>query len=395
MENIYIIKREMDMNLIDYIVIWTFIIIVVCACYEVVFKWYKNMNVYDIMNYYLKHYKKYVMCITALKDIDVSINNANKLISEIIKIYENRKDKKLITSDKLQVKNIINNLSNDCVSITPFICSLFTIIISIGIAMIANTYTFKNLNIKIQTLTHVAIIIMCAITAEIIVTDIKTISYSRKLSFYKLCLEIIDNVENNKFANKELKVNDEKTKNNKFLFRIIILIMSIIIIIFILKRVDVKSMKSLLIAVVGTLIGGGITYLSQKYFREIDDKKREKHYASMIYYDLKSIETYLSKERSSVNIRYSIKWQYIVAQCLFLSDENIEYIYSIYDYVYNYNFHFNNKMKERTCFKKEDINEYNLLKKKFFDDKKGYADTNTENDTYKGILKKLKDKQEM
>ncbi|QXE18289.1 hypothetical protein [Clostridium sp. 001] len=164
------------MNLIDAIVKWSFIIIIVYTCYEAIFKWYKNMNIYDIMNYYLKHYEKYVMCISALKDIDISINNANELISEIIKIYGERKEKKLIILDKLQIKNIINNLNNTKVSIIPWICSLITIAVSIGTAIL-NTSTFKRIddNTKIQTLIYLVIVIMVGITAEIIANDIKEI----------------------------------------------------------------------------------------------------------------------------------------------------------------------------------------------------------------------------
>ena len=96
---------------------------------------------------------------------------------------------------------------------------------------------------------------------------------------------------------------------------------------------------------VGAIIGGGFTLLGVlatilftiRQQKESDIKK-EKHVASILYFDIKSIESYLKYERSSVNLRYSENWQSVVAECSFLSGKQVEYIYKIYDLVYNYNY---------------------------------------------------------
>ena len=65
---------------------------------------------------------------------------------------------------------------------------------------------------------------------------------------------------------------------------------------------------SLISAIIGgicTLLGGLLVY-----YRQSGAQTRQA--ASVLYYDLKSIESYLKTERSSVNIRYFSEWQSIV-----------------------------------------------------------------------------------
>ncbi|QXE18287.1 hypothetical protein [Clostridium sp. 001] len=120
-------------------------------------------------------------------------------------------------------------------------------------------------------------------------------------------------------------------------------------------------MNSLLGAIVGALVGGGVTYLSQKYFRIIDDEKKEKHYASVLYYDLVSIEDYINNERGSVDIRYFEDWQHIVANCNFLESSDVQVIYRLYDLVYNFDFEFKER-KRNSDVRKENIDAYKELK---------------------------------
>lgn len=149
------------------------------------------------------------------------------------------------------------------------------------------------------------------------------------------------------------------------------------------------NLINILSTLAGAIVGGIATYISENHFRKSNNKEQIAHYASILYYDLKSIEYYLKKEKSSVNIRYSIEWQQIVAQCTFLTSDSVEYIYSIYDYLYNYNYHFSNLMKSGNSFKKEDISEYNQLKMKFFDNSKGDVNLDKINADYANVLSEL------
>ena len=47
-----------------------------------------------------------------------------------------------------------------------------------------------------------------------------------------------------------------------------------------------------------------------------------------MYNDLKSIEKYIKEGDTSVNLRYMEMWQSIVAECSFLNEQEIEYIYA-------------------------------------------------------------------
>lgn len=153
------------------------------------------------------------------------------------------------------------------------------------------------------------------------------------------------------------------------------------------KKVDGSWLINFLCAVVGglfTLIGGIVVYKQER-------KSQQSHAASILYYDIKSIENYLKYERGSVNLRYSEDWQRMIADCSFLKDQHIELLYNVYDGVYNYNYHYRLLEKDGTksvC--KENIITYELLKKILFDDSKDYIDFNVYKSDYEELLKTLK-----
>ena len=113
------------------------------------------------------------------------------------------------------------------------------------------------------------------------------------------------------------------------------------------------------------------------------NKESESHAASILYYDLKSIEGYLVGERSSVNLRYSSEWQQMVAGCSFLKDEQVKELYNIYDEVYNYNYFYKLKEDKKEAVIKEDIPQYKALKNVFLNESE-------DNTKYAEILKELR-----
>lgn len=121
-------------------------------------------------------------------------------------------------------------------------------------------------------------------------------------------------------------------------------------------------------AFIGALFTGMVNIFVERYKQKKEEKKQESHAASILLYDLKSIEKYLVEERSSVNLRYSIDWQGMVASCSFLKSEQIQFIYEIYDQTYNYNYYYNLKGKDgKVSFGKEEVPQYDKLKKMLFD----------------------------
>jgi len=66
-------------------------------------------------------------------------------------------------------------------------------------------------------------------------------------------------------------------------------------------------------AIIGVFFTGVVTYIIEEIKRKRRRKEQEGHAASILFYDLKSIEYYLKEERDSVNLRYSDDWQGIVA----------------------------------------------------------------------------------
>lgn len=127
-----------------------------------------------------------------------------------------------------------------------------------------------------------------------------------------------------------------------------------------------KMIETLVGAIIGAILGGLMTYLVEERKRKKEYKKLEKYAASVLYYDLKSIEQYMLQEEEKINLRYSNKWQDMVAKCVFLNNEDVMYLYKIYDEVYNYNEAFNYKITHKKIFKKEKINSYKKLQALLF-----------------------------
>lgn len=73
------------------------------------------------------------------------------------------------------------------------------------------------------------------------------------------------------------------------------------------------------------------------------NRKDEKRSALILYCDLLSIEDYLKNEKPDTNLRYSEVWQSAMADCRFFSNDDIRWIYSFYDEVYDYNFKYKNE----------------------------------------------------
>ena len=106
-----------------------------------------------------------------------------------------------------------------------------------------------------------------------------------------------------------------------------------------------------------------VTFLTEYHFRSIAKKEQESHFASVLHYDLKSIEYFVKNERSSVDIRYSPQWQDLISNCSFLTDLQVEHLYNVYDSVYNFDHFFKNRNQtlERTkdnCLKDSNLAEH-------------------------------------
>ena len=102
-------------------------------------------------------------------------------------------------------------------------------------------------------------------------------------------------------------------------------------------------MTELLSALFGAIIGGVITFWGESVYRKREDKAKQQHSASILYNDLKSIQTYLNNDFSdvNVNIRYTDEWQRYVANCAFLENHDVALLYDIYGAVYGYSTVFN------------------------------------------------------
>ena len=145
------------------------------------------------------------------------------------------------------------------------------------------------------------------------------------------------------------------------------------------------SLISALIGGVCTLLGGWLVY----HFQSGTQKRQA---ASVLYYDLKSIESYLKTEGSSVNIRYFSEWQSIVAECTFLKPDDVEQLYKIYDLVYDYDYHYRLK-EEQGAVEKDDISQYIELKKVMFCLSDDGMDFEKHNSKYKKLLETLNNHQ--
>lgn len=140
--------------------------------------------------------------------------------------------------------------------------------------------------------------------------------------------------------------------------------------------------------IIGALIGfiGSIIVSAVVHWQEKKDKMS--FAASILYNDLKSIERYLTQERGPVNLRYSDAWQQMVSNCSFLCNDEVEYVYSIYDEVYNYNYQYILK-EQKGAVIKEEISSYKNLQDKIFDTSKGYPDFQKSSETYKKLIECL------
>ena len=143
-------------------------------------------------------------------------------------------------------------------------------------------------------------------------------------------------------------------------------------------------------AIAGALSTGVCTIIVEIVKRIMSKKAQQSHAATMLYYDLKSIEDYLQNEKSSVNIRYTSEWQEMLSNCDFLDDKKIAYLYKIYDEVYNYNYHYGLKEKMGTVCK-EEIQQYIELQSLFKVNKDESKESDEKNNKeYEDILKKLR-----
>lgn len=123
-----------------------------------------------------------------------------------------------------------------------------------------------------------------------------------------------------------------------------------------------RNMEIVFAIIIGVVLGGGISYFSWERTRKKVNRNVQGHAASMLYYDLKSIEQYLKEERRLVNIRYSKGWQNMVMKCSFLDDNSVAYLYRVYQEVYNYNTSFKQRLKSKDKFKKEKLNSYEKIR---------------------------------
>lgn len=139
--------------------------------------------------------------------------------------------------------------------------------------------------------------------------------------------------------------------------------------------------------IVAAILGAVLAYVFGFYQERKNERRNREHSASLLYYDLKSIENYLLEKNSLVNIRYSSDWQRMLSLCAFSNDEFIMYIYKIYDEVYNYNEAFSRKSVNKESFVKEDIVSYKILKELLW---RSSANSSSEyNDEYKRVLDAL------
>lgn len=145
-------------------------------------------------------------------------------------------------------------------------------------------------------------------------------------------------------------------------------------------------------SLVPALIGGLCTLAGGVLAFQKQNEAQTQQAASVLYYDLKSIESYLKEERSSVNIRYFSEWQSIVAECTFLKPDDVEQLYKIYDLVYDYDYHYKLKEKRGTVTK-DDISQYKELKKVMFYSSEDGLDLKKYNSKYGQLLETLKNNQ--
>lgn len=159
------------------------------------------------------------------------------------------------------------------------------------------------------------------------------------------------------------------------------------------KTGDTDGLEITIIGAVAASVFTGIcTYIVEEIKRKRKQRAEEAHAASMLYNDLTSIENYLRYERSSVNIRYTVEWQKLVSDCMFLDDQEIAYLYKIYDEAYNYNYHYALAEKAGAVIK-ETIPQYCKLQELLDVKKENTTGNKKENNKkYSDIIRKLENK---
>lgn len=148
---------------------------------------------------------------------------------------------------------------------------------------------------------------------------------------------------------------------------------------------------SWVISFISAAIGGICTLIGAFWVFKKEQINQEKHAASMLYFDLMSIEDYLKNERGAVNIRYSSDWQNMISNCAFLLPDNIKKLYKIYDLIYNYNYHYRLR-EEKGNVKKESILEYQSLKETMFLHENNSINMKRRNNEYQEVVDLLKKK---
>ena len=122
------------------------------------------------------------------------------------------------------------------------------------------------------------------------------------------------------------------------------------------------------------ILGAIIALLADFILRYLDSRSKQKHNASILLYDLKSIESYftnpkLKNEIHITNLRYTENWQTIIAECSFLSSEHIMLLYSVYDNVYDYNYLYNMNHNASNQWLTETNNSSNVIRSIIKNDK--------------------------
>lgn len=149
------------------------------------------------------------------------------------------------------------------------------------------------------------------------------------------------------------------------------------------KNIQRKETFNAMTEILGVFLAAFLTYILWRIQENKRDRGSKSHASSILFYDLKSIETYINNERSSINLRYSAEWQQMIANCSFLKDEQVKNIYNIYDKVYNYNYSYNLVENTEKEVRKEDIPQYGELKNIF-------EENSEENKKYREILEELR-----
>lgn len=149
----------------------------------------------------------------------------------------------------------------------------------------------------------------------------------------------------------------------------------------ILNEPIINTIIGAFIGMIASMFGGWIVFWQER-------NGQESFNATLLYNELKYIENYLARERSSVNLRYFSDWQHIVGKCSFLKNEEVAWIYMIYNEIYNFNYRY--RLKERAGgVNKESIDSYKKLQQYMFDTTEGYFDLEKYSEKYNELLEDL------